>query len=334
MNKINREIKSVVITGPTGSIGHALCSRLLREGIVVYAVVRPESKRSTSLPTGVTIIECDISNYTVLASKIGHADSFVHLAWANTFGGGRNDMPSQIANIQYSIDAVSVARELGCRIFIGAGSQAEYGRVSTALSPDTPCFPENGYGMAKLCAGEMTRVECEKYGIEHIWFRILSIYGPYDNPNSLISYAVRSFQNGEKPSLTKCEQMWDYLYSGDAADAFYLALKHGRSGSIYTLGSGICRPLNEYIKTIRDIINSSAEIGFGDKSYPDKQVMYLNADTTDLREDTGWYPLVSFDNGIKETVTYMKNAPQIIGGGVILYDVCIYLSQSVWRYAA
>lgn len=317
MNKINREITSVVVTGPTGAIGHALCRRLLKEGIVVYAVVRPESKRTGALPADVIIIECDISNYAVLASKIGHADAFVHLAWANTFGGGRNDMSSQIANIQYSIDAVNAAHELGCCIFIGAGSQAEYGRVNSALSTDTPCFPENGYGMAKLCAGEMTRVECEKYGIDHIWFRILSVFGPFDNPNSLISYAIRSFLNGEKPSLTKCEQMWDYLYSGDAADAFFLALKYGRNGNVYTLGSGICRPLSEYIKIIREFINSALEIGFGDKEYPDKQVMYLKANISDLSGDTGWTPKVSFEEGIKEVIKYMHRCSEQESGKVL-----------------
>lgn len=299
MFSINREIHTVVITGPTGAIGHALCRLLLQGEKTVYAVVRPGSKRASTLPEGVKQIECDISDYTHLTEKIGRADAFVHLAWANTFGGGRNDMPSQIANIRYSIDAVDAAFGLGCSVFIGAGSQAEYGRVGEPLRPDTPCFPENGYGMAKLCAGEMTRVECEKKGLDHIWFRILSVYGPYDNPNSLISYALGSFLNGEKPSLTKCEQMWDYLYSEDAARAFLLAMQHGRSGAVYPLGSGGCRPLSEYIRCMRDIINPSLEIGLGDKQYPDKQVMYLHADISELSKETGFFPETSFSDGIE-----------------------------------
>ena len=97
-------------------------------------------------------------------SKLENPDEFV----TKTFGGseqGRNDMITQVKNIQYTLDAVHVARMSGCKVFIGTGSQAEYGRVDTALKPDTPCFPENGYGMAKLCAGQMSRVECEKMGI-------------------------------------------------------------------------------------------------------------------------------------------------------------------------
>ncbi len=313
MFSVDRKIKTVVVTGPTGAIGHALCNLLVKKGTRVYAVVRPDSNRASTLPDGVNIIECDISSYNCLAAKIEHADAFVHLAWANTFGGGRNDMSSQIANIQYSIDAVNAAAELGCQVFVGAGSQAEYGRVNEALTAETPCFPENGYGMAKLCAGEMTRVECQKYGMDHIWFRILSVYGPHDNPNSLISYVIRSFLNGEKPSLTGCEQMWDYIYSDDAAGAILLALEHGRNGAVYPLGSGKCRPLSEYVKSIRDLINPHLEIGFGDKPYPDKQVMHLQADISELTEDTEFRPRFSFSEGIRSLLKQERKESCIVG---------------------
>lgn len=85
------------------------------------------------------------------------ADAFFHLAWAHTIGAGRNDMPAQIENIRYTIDAVRTAAAMGCRVFVGTGSQAEYGRVDGVLRADTPTNPENGYGMAKLCAGQMSR---------------------------------------------------------------------------------------------------------------------------------------------------------------------------------
>lgn len=295
---VNRNIGSVVITGPTGTIGYALCNLLLEKGIKVYGVVRPNSSRISSIPKGVEIIECDISNYSNLPKMIEDADAFVHLAWSNTFGEGRNNMPSQIANIQYAIDAVNAASVMKCNVFVGAGSQAEYGRVNAPLKPETPCFPENGYGMAKLCAGEMTRLECDKLGIDHIWMRILSVYGPHDNSNSLISYTISMLKKGEKPILTKCEQMWDYLYSDDTAMAFLLALMHGKNGAIYPLGSGECKPLYEYVKDIRDLINPSLEIGFGEKQYPDKQVMYLKSDITQIIDDVGFSCNFSFKEGI------------------------------------
>ena len=90
-------------------------------------------------------------------------------------------------------------KALGCKVFLGAGSQAEYGRVSGILRPDTPAFPENGYGMAKLCAGQMSRVECQTLGMDHVWARILSVYGPHDGPATMISGTVHHAAGRRRP---------------------------------------------------------------------------------------------------------------------------------------
>ena len=155
---IKREIQSAVITGPTGAIGTALCRELAQNGVAVYAVCRPNSPRAAAVPLheNIQLVECDVTQLDTLSELIpGGADAFFHFAWAHTIGPGRNDMPAQIENVRYTIDAVRAAKQLGCNVFIGAGSQAEYGRVEGVLKPDTPCFPENGYGMAKLCAGQV-----------------------------------------------------------------------------------------------------------------------------------------------------------------------------------
>lgn len=233
-------------------------------------------------------------------------DAFYHLAWAHTIGAGRNDMPAQIANIQHTIDAVRAAAALHCKVFVGAGSQAEYGRVNGILHPDTPTFPENGYGMAKLCAGQMSRVECRRLGIAHVWPRILSVYGPYDGAMTMISGTIRSLLHGEVPALTAGEQQWDYLYSGDAAEALIAMGRHGTDGAIYPLGSGTARPLREYIEILRDTIDPALSLGFGEIPYGSLQVMYLQADIGSLREDTGWQARTNFAEGICRTIDSVR----------------------------
>ena len=302
---IKREIRSAVITGPTGAIGTALCRELAQNGITVYAVCRPNSPRAAAVPLheNIQLVECDVAQLDMLPELIpGGADAFFHFAWAHTIGPGRNDMPAQIENIRYTIDAVRAAKAIGCQIFLGAGSQAEYGRVEGVLKPDTPCFPENGYGMAKLCAGQMSRVECEKLGIDHIWVRILSVYGPGDGSATMISNVIRQLKAGQKPALTAGVQLWDYLYSGDAAKAFYLLALHGVSGKIYPLGSGVARPLREYVEQLRDAIDPSLALGFGEVPYGPLQVMHLQADISELQEDTGFGPDVLFCDGIRKTI--------------------------------
>lgn len=306
----SRDIHRAVITGPTGAIGAALCRFLTEHGITVYAVCRPGSPRILSLPDSPLLhaVECDACELEHLPDMLSEgADAFFHFAWAHTIGAGRNDMPVQTDNIHFTIDAVRAAKALGCKVFLGAGSQAEYGRVEGSLKPETPCFPEHGYGMAKLCAGQMSRVECERLGLDHIWVRILSVYGPRDGEATMISGTIRKLLAGEVPALTPGGQLWDYLYADDAAAAFYLAAVKGCNGAVYPLGSGQARPLREYVELLRDAVDPTLPLGFGQVPYGPRQVMHLQADISALQKDTGFMPTVPFEVGIRNTVAYIRN---------------------------
>jgi nucleoside-diphosphate-sugar epimerase len=304
-------MKKVIITGPTGAIGHALIDECIKNNIEVYAICRPRSHRMNSIVKNnlVHIVEVDLSELSKATTLLPHdCDVFYHFGWAGTFGADlRNDMYLQNKNIQYALDAVELAHICGCHTFIGAGSQAEYGRFEGRLCPDTPTFPENGYGMAKLCAGEMTRVQAHKHNMKHIWTRILSVYGPYDGAKTMVMSTVAKLLNGEKPSFTKGEQMWDYLYSKDAgAIMFALGSVKSIDGKIYCLGTGIAHPLKAYIETIRDEINPNLPLGLGDIPYSHKQVMCLCADTTALEQDLGYHCSYSFVQGVSETIEWYK----------------------------
>ena len=136
--------------------------------------------------------------------------------------------------------------------------------------------------------------------MEHIWVRVLSIYGPNDGPNSLVMSTIRKLQNGETPQLTKCDQLWDYLYSEDAARAFRLLSEKGVDGKTYVLGSGQARPLRQYVEEIRDLVSPGAELNFGAISYYPHQVMHLEADISELTKDTGFMPQTSFNEGLQQ----------------------------------
>ncbi len=302
-------MKSAVITGATGMLGRALTEKLLSQGIRVMLLVNPSSKRLESLRPDplATVVACSIDELSVFDWKgdVGW-DVFYHLAWGGTFGIARNDLMAQEANIRYALDAVGAAKRLGCRRFVGAGSQAEYGRVDGVLHPDTPTNPDNGYGIAKLAAGRMTRLYCEQLGLEHVWTRILSVYGPEDGTNTMVSSAIRAFLAGERPQFTPCEQQWDYLYRNDAAEALRLVGDYGRNGAVYPIGSGRARPLREYVLTIRDAVDPNLEAGIGELPYGERQVMHLCADIETLSHDTGFIPQVDFEEGIRATIEWMK----------------------------
>lgn len=302
-------MKRVIITGPTGAIGMALIQKCIETDVEVTAVCHRGSGRISHIPVSdkVKVVECNLDEIRNLPDILdGRFDVFFHFAWACTAGEGRNDVDAQTQNIRYAMDAVEVAGRLGCECFIGAGSQAEYGRFEGKLNDKVPPFPDNGYGIAKLCAGQLSRIRCSQLGIRHIWFRILSVYGKYDGEQTMIMSSIRSMLNGESPEYTPAGQIWDYLYSEDAAEALYLAAEKGRDGAVYCLGSGQARPLKEYIEIMRDEIDSGLTLKIGARPYADKQVMYLCADISDLQEDTGFMPQVGFREGVRKTIGWMR----------------------------
>ena len=304
-------MKKIVVTGATSMLGLALINDAIMHGIKVLAMMRAGSKKISRLPKHelVSILECDIDEMeTFDTSNLEQDyDVFYHFAWAHTDKTTRNDPVLHEKNIKYALDAVNFAHKLGCKKFIGAGSQAEYGRFEGKLNALTPVNPDIAYGMAKYAAGRLTNLRCKELGMEHIWVRILSVYGIYDQPTTMISYAIKENLAGRTPEFTKCEQKWDFLFSEDAGRAFRLIGEKGKNNKVYCLGSGIARPLADYVKEINRQFSKPENDGIGIKTYAPMQVMHLCADITELTADTGFEPKTLFEEGLIQTIEFWKN---------------------------
>ena len=302
-----------VITGASGMIGAALARQCAAAGEEVLAICHRGSVKNKILREmpGVEVLETDLGGYAGLVKEQWKKsyDTFYHLAWAGTVGQARNDMELQVHNIRCTLDAVELADRMGCHTFVGTGSQAEYGRHKEPLRPETPAFPETGYGMAKLCAGQMSRYNCEQKGMRHIWARVLSVYGPHGGQD-MVTVALRKLMRGEHVSFTAGEQIWDYLYSGDAAYALWLMAKKGIAGKCYVLGVGKPRPLKEYLDILYEAVceemtggeREAGTVGIGELPYGEEQLMYLAGDITELCQDTGFAPRTSFEEGVKQII--------------------------------
>lgn len=293
------ENKKVVITGSTGMLGHSLINELLKGNNTIFCIERPESKRLETIPKSVNviIIKCTIDKYLSVEIK-EECDHFFHLAWNNTTKEGRDDIDCQLGNIQHTLDAVRLASKLKCKTFVGAGSQAEYGIKTIPLTVNMPVNPQSGYGIAKYTAGKFAKILCRQLGIKFNWIRILSMYGPNDGENTLISYVIRELKGGRSPELTKCEQIWDYIHCDDAARAFVLVAESGVDGKTYPLGSGQGRKLSEYVEDLQKQIAPDIPVKFGTKEYYPHQPMFLVADVSELKKDTGWKAKIGFPDGI------------------------------------
>ena len=146
-------MKRAIITGATGAIGTALVSELISQNVEVLILYRKGSKRLDNIPKSskVTLRECALEELEYIKNDTGKEyDVFYHFAWEGTVGDARNDMYLQNQNVKYALDAVGAAKRFGCKMFIGAGSQAEYGQTKGIITEDTVCKPVNNYGIKKL----------------------------------------------------------------------------------------------------------------------------------------------------------------------------------------
>ena len=299
----------IIITGAASMLGIALINECVAKGDEVTAIVRPGSLKNSRLPQNPLVkkIEHDLGEIQDVCPKLhGVYDSFYHLGWTHTDKEGRNKALLQKNNVDYTLAAVKTAKDKGCSVFIGTGSQAEYGRVNEPINPLRSVSPESAYGIAKYSAGKLSALYAKELGIKHVWARVFSAYGPYDAPSTMIMYAISKFLKKEKPEFTKCEQLWDYIYCGDAAKALYLLGLKGKDGGVYNIGSGQAKPLSGFIEMIKNSIDPALEAGIGSAAYAPDQVMYLCADISRLKADTGFEPAVAFEEGIKETIKWAR----------------------------
>lgn len=308
-------MSKLVVTGATSMIGVALIEAALERGCdLIYAVVRRDCQKLFRLPADgrVKVIPCDLDQYEKLPELIGEpCDVFYHFAWNGTGAARDNSICGQAENILYSLNALHAAKGLGCRMFVGSGSQAEYGKTRLEkIDQASPIAPFSAYGVAKYAAGRLARMEADKLEIACVWARVFSVYGKYDKDTSMVASAIKKFLNHEVPDFTAGTHKWDYLYSADAGRAFYMIGENAPGSAVYCVGSGEARPLAEFITEMRDAVDPTLEIGLGRIPYPQDGPLEICADISTLRADTGWSPHVDFEQGIKEYVKFLT-----MGGG-------------------
>lgn len=293
-----------LVTGASGHLGSHLTELLVREGAEVTALCREGSDlwRLKDVLGRVNVLR------RARASEIKRAapEAVFHLAWRGVAGDSR-DAPEQLTvNVAATLELCQIVVESGCRVFVGLGSQAEYGPHDAVLTEETPARPVTAYGVAKLCAGMMTAKLCGLAGVRHVWLRLLSTYGPKDDERHLIPAVILSLLKGERPRLTAGEQTWDYLYVEDAARAVLgVAVNPGGRG-VFNLGSGRAATVRAVAERLRDLIDPSMGLGFGEVPYAPGQLMRLETSIERLRRATGWEPRVNLDEGLRRTVDWHR----------------------------
>lgn len=300
---------TVIVTGASGFLGLATCRRLLADGHTVYGVLQQNSQNAHKLPVHDRFfpVRYDLGTDDAnLKSAIPHADTFIHFAWAGTKGDNRNDHDIHFANVSHSLCLMKTAAALGCKRFIFAGSQAEYGIHFEQITELTPCTPVSEYGKAKLAFGLQGAALAPALGLDFIHLRIFSTYGVGDHPHTLLSSCIRTFLSGETMQMGDCMHTWNFLNIKDEADLIsQMATYDGMlsaEGSIFNVASDDTRRLKEFVLEAYDLCGQHGACAFGKPQPKPEGIVQLNPSIEKAKTLLGWTPKVTFAEGIRAMI--------------------------------
>lgn len=303
-------MSKIIVTGATSFIGAPLVKKLVENGHVVYAVIRPKSKNINTIikDDRVRIVECDMNDYDMLPNLIDSTcDAFYHIAWDGTRVPERDDYDIQTKNYINSIKAFNSSLKLGCSQFYSVGSQAEYGTCVGKIDEDYPTLPKTEYGKAKLrTCTELSKMALAS-NIKFGWIRLFSAYGMNDYDNSLISFCLKKMINNEDVELTAGIQNWNYVFIDDVINVLYqLFVCETFKNEVFNVCSNDNRILKEYVIEIKDILNSSSKLLFGAKKYNDSEgIVSFIPSNKKVKEFLHYDEYVSFSDGIYKIIKSM-----------------------------
>ncbi len=233
--------------------------------------------------------------------------------------------------------------------FLHVSTDEVYG----SLAPDAPGFsethaydPHSPYSASKAASDHLARSWADTYGLPVLVTNCSNNYGPYQFPEKLIPVVILKCLRGEPiPVYGKGENIRDWLYVTDHAEALYTVLTKGRVGDTYNIGGNNERQNIELVRTLCQLMDelvgygrldmedgaaqspisdipspvseASASSTKGPKSFQDLITfvtdrpghdMRYAIDPTKIRDELGWEPKEDFASGFRKTVKwYLEN---------------------------
>lgn len=297
-----------IVTGASGFVGSALVQELVRNNIEVLCIdLKTNFERLPKNPL-VKTLELSIENIEQLKEKVSLSeyDTFYHFAWVGSAGPLRMDEKVQTTNALWTVNCLKVAKEIGCKKFICAGSIMEFEVHAAMYAQESKPGMAYIYGVGKVLAHELCKPIANNLGIELIWAYITNAYGIGECSPRFINSTLRKMNNKERLEFTAGTQNYDFIYIDDVARAFYLLGLKGKNNKGYIIGSGNAKPLKEFILEMTNANSPNNPPHFGDVPFTGVNVSLETFDTTPIKEDCGFIPKVSFAEGTKKTMEWLK----------------------------
>ena len=298
-------MKRVLLTGATGFIGRHCLPLLVARGYEVHAV---SSRRIAINQSNMHWHQTDLLDPLQVAALMAEVQPshLLHFAWYTVPG----KYWTSVENLRWVQASIGLLHEFvrhGGQRVVMAGTCAEYDwRYGYCSEAVTPLAPTTLYGICKHSLQLMLVAFSEQTGLSAAWGRIFFLFGPYEHPDRLVAHVIRSLLRGEPARCSHGNQIRDFLYVQDVADAFVALLDSAVSGPI-NIASG--KPV-----AVRDVICKIAEMQYrpdliqmGALPAREDEPPLLIADVRRLEEEVRWQPKYDLDTGLKKTIEWWSN---------------------------
>ncbi|MCH7773142.1 MAG: GDP-mannose 4,6-dehydratase [Bacteroidetes bacterium] len=312
--------KKILITGGLGMIGTTLTPKLSKLGAevtIIDSLVKPFGGNFFNINDVkklVTVNISDIRDKESMKVLIKDKDIVFNLA-AQVSHNDSLQNPSLDADINYigHLNVLEAARNYNpAAKIIHAGSRLQFGKIlKNPVSEDHPLNPLTPYALNKTAAENLYLYYNRVFNIPVVIFRIANPYGPrcqmQHSKYTIINWFIRNaMEDKEIIIYGNGEQIRDYIFVEDLADAFILASDDENiSNEVFNLGSGTGTRFKDMVQSVVETV------GKGKIKFVPWPPGYLNIETGDYITDISkikqffeWSPKIKLDEGISITVDY------------------------------
>jgi UDP-N-acetylglucosamine/UDP-N-acetyl-alpha-D-glucosaminouronate 4-epimerase len=303
-----------LVTGGAGLIGSHLVDDLLAVGADVVVLDNLASGRVDNVAAGAELVEGDIDDRPLLDKVIGGCDVVFHQAASRSVPRSvEQPVETDRVNVAGTLNVLTASRDAGVRRVVLASSSSIYGGADQLPTPEsTPLTPRSPYAVSKLAGEHYARVFWELYGLETVSLRYFNVFGPRQDPASryaaVIPRFIAALFAGEQPEVHgDGRQTRDFTHVADAARANRLAATapaDACAGRAYNVARGAPATLLDVLAVLASEIGVTVEPRHVEARRGD--IRHSHADIGAARDDLGWEPEVTLEEGLARTVAWYQ----------------------------